>query len=238
MVGFGRSYRCIMCQEYPQFMQTVCDDEYAELITTQTGTECENVGGDNPIEQSDFESGHGRVIIDLVCEASRRPSTSTAATPAPMYRWNPSGVVESRVDISADNIQISSTDAIQSGAWRGGVLARPAISSVGESVFEVEVSGDGSTNKNQFMIGLCRPGIDMTDRWQESPDSYLFHSAGPGDGTLPDGTMPVLAGRGVRCRSFGLTNLLSLFGDRTATHSDLSLIFLSELPKYFSYRIC
>ena len=42
-----------------------------------------------------------------------------------------------------------------------------------------------------------RPGIDMTDRWMQSPDAYLFHSAGPGDGPLVGGEMPVLPGRGV-----------------------------------------
>lgn len=194
-VGFGRSYRCILCQEYPDFMKTICNDEYSELVQAQTGTECE-VNSGNPIERPDFTSGHGRVVIDLVCQVRRRPSDQNTRSRSPVYRWNPSGVVTRRVEMTSDALQISSTDEIEAGSWYGGALARPGISSTGESVFEIEVSGDGSTRKNNFMIGVCRPGIDMTDRWMQSPDAYLFHSAGPGDGPLVGGEMPVLPGRG------------------------------------------
>eukprot|EP01052_Picozoa_sp_SAG31_P040983 SAG31_NODE_6085_length_2178_cov_2.675325_3_plen_129_part_00 len=116
MVGFGRSYQCIMCQEYPEFMKTVCNDEYAELISAQTGTECDNYGFGIGIENPEFESGHGRVVIDLVCEARRRPSTFTPTELAPYYQWSPSGVEERRIDMSTDETMISSTVSQHSAA--------------------------------------------------------------------------------------------------------------------------
>ena len=107
-VGFGRSYRCILCQEYPDFMKTICNDEYSELVQAQTGTECE-VNSGNPIERPDFTSGHGRVVIDLVCQVRRRPSDQNTRSRSPVYRWNPSGVVTRRVEMTSDALQISST---------------------------------------------------------------------------------------------------------------------------------
>lgn len=185
MVGFGRSYHCILCQDYPEFMGTICDGSWRTKVTQQTNTACDFQDG-NPIMDPSFKSGHGRVVVDFVC-TTEPPVEQPAEPPLVIYRWNPMNMATSsdgstRVELAGDNMLISSTEAILNGGWNGGVLAAPFISAAGESILEVVVTSDGSPLGDNFMIGVCRPDISMTGRWHESTEAFLFHSRGPNNG--------------------------------------------------------